>query len=188
MRNSGWYIPYWRKPKKKGKAGAEEIVRSDEELEAVRRRWIERYRRTVHALMLMGLSVGSNRSDVQARYEKLRAAGTLPARDLEDAYQHLMRVLAPLERRKRRRASPKAATQRDAAHASGDDVPAGEDAGDADGDADVDELDGETFDGEDEDAADGEVELTPEEATPEATSTSGGPEASPSSAADEAAD
>src|SRR5919201_3125095 len=143
MRNSGWYIPYWRRPKKKGKAGAEEIVRSDEDLEAVRRRWIERYRRTVRALMLMGLSVGSNRSDVQARYEELRAAGTLPARDLEDAYQHLMRVLAPLDRRKRRRASSNTAARRDAAYASDDEAPAGEDDGD---DADVDELNGELFD------------------------------------------
>jgi len=188
MRNSGWYIPYWRKPKKKGKAskaGAEEIVRSDEDMEAVRRRWIERYRRTVHALMLMGLSIGSNRSDVQARYEELRAAGTIPARDLEDAYQHLMRVLAPLERRKRRRASPKAARQRDAAHASGDEAPDGEDDGD---DAEVDELDGELFDGEDEEGADGDAELTPEVAAPESTSTSGGPESVQSSAADEAAD
>ena len=92
MRNSGWYIPYWRKPKRKGKAGkagAEEMVRSDAELEALRRRWIERYRRTVHALMLLDLSVGSNRSDVQARYEELRAAGTVAARDLEEAYQHV---------------------------------------------------------------------------------------------------
>jgi hypothetical protein len=183
MRNSGWYIPYWRKPNKKGKtgkAGAEEIVRSDEELEAVRRRWIERYRRTVHALMVMGLSVGSNRSDVQGRYEELRAAGTVPARDLKDAYEHLMRVLAPLERRKRKRASSRA-TQRAATHASGGDAPAGEDAGD---DADVDELDGDLFDGEVEEATDGEAELTPEEGAPESTSTSGGPESLPSSAAD----
>src|SRR5919201_3964583 len=185
MRNSGWYIPYWRRPKKKGKAGGEEIVRTDEELEAVRRRWIERYRRTVHALMLMGLSVGSNRSDVQARYEELRAAGTLPARDLEEAYQHLMRVLAPLERRKRRRAPSKAARQRDAAHASGDEAPDREDAGD---DAEVDELDGELFDGEDEEGADGDAELTPEEAAPESTFASGGPESVQPSAADEAAD
>jgi hypothetical protein len=188
MRNSGWYIPYWRKPKKKGKAnraGAEEIVRSDEELEAVRRRWIERYRRTVHALMLMGLSVGSNRSDVQARYEELRAAGTLPARDLEEAYQHLMRVLAPLERRKRKRVSSNTAARHDAAHASDDEAPAGEDDGD---DAEVDELDGELFDGEDEDGADGHAELIPEEAAPESTSTSGGPDSVHSSAADEAAD
>ena len=188
MRNSGWYIPYWRKPKKKGKAdraGAEAIVRSDEELEAVRRRWIERYRRTVHALMLMGLSVGSNRSEVQARYEELRAAGTIPTRDLQDAYQHLMRVLAPLERRKRRRASPKAASQRDAAYASDDEAPAGEDDSD---DADVDELDGELFDGEDDEGADGDAELTSEEAAPEATPTSGGPASVQSSAADEAAD
>src|SRR5919199_5231013 len=175
MRNSGWYIPYWRKPKKKGKAdraSAEAIVRSDEELEAVRRRWIERYRRTVHALMLMGLSVGSNRSDVQARYEELRASGTLPTRDLEDAYQHLMRVLAPLERRKRKRASSNTAARRDAAQASDDEAPAGEDDGD---DADVDELQGELVAGEDEEGADGEAELTLEGGAPTSPSTSGGP-------------
>ena len=185
MRNSGWYIPFWRKPKKKGKAGAEEIVRSDEDLEAVRRRWIERYRRTVHALMRMGLSVGSNRSDVQARYEELRAAGTVPTRDLEDAYQYLMRVLAPLERRKRRRASPHAATRRDAAHTNGEEAPAGEDGGSDDG-ADVDEPNDKLLDGEDEEAADGEAALT--EGAPGATSTSGDPASSQSSAPDEATD
>jgi hypothetical protein len=184
MRNSGWYIPYWRKPKKKGKAGAEEIVRSDEDLEAVRRRWIERYRRTVHALMLMGLSVGSNRSDVQARYQELRAAGSIPARDLEDAYQHLMRVLAPLERRKRRQASAQAATRRDAAHTNGDVAPAGEDGG-----ADVDEPNDELLDGADEEAADGEDgEDALTEGAPGTTSASGGPASSQSSAADEATD
>src|SRR5205823_15037205 len=136
---NGWYIPYWRKPKKKGKAGkagAEEIVRGDEELEAVKQRWIERYRRTVRALLLMGLSVGSNRSDVQARYEELRAAGTVPTRDLEEAYQHLMRVLAPLERRKRRPAASRAGGQGNAAPGSAEEAPAGEGGGD---DAEVDE-------------------------------------------------
>ena len=61
----------------------------------------------------------------------------------------------------------------------------GEDDGD---DAEVDELDGELFDGEDEEGADGDAELTPEVAAPESTSTSGGPESVQSSAADEAAD
>ena len=195
MRNSGWYIPYWRKPKRKGKAGkagAEEMVRSDAELEAVRRRWIERYRRTVHALMLLGLSVGSNRSDVQARYEELRAAGTVPTRDLEEAYHHLMRVLAPLERRKRRPATSRAAGQGNAAPGGVDEAPADEDGGDdadAGDDADGDEPDGELFDGEDEEAPYGEAGLPAvarEETAPESTSASGGPASPRPSAADEA--
>lgn len=103
MRNTGWYIPYWRKPKKKGKAeknNAAETVRSEEQLEAVRQRWIERYRRTARALTTLGLSVGSNRTEVQARYDGLRGAGRA-TRDVEDAYRHLMRVLPPIERRKK---------------------------------------------------------------------------------------
>ena len=105
MRNTGWYIPFWRRPKKKGKAerpNAEQIIRTDEQLEAVRLRWIERYRRMVRALKLLGLSVVSNRIDVYARYEHLRATGAVPARELEDAFRFLVRVLPPQERRKRR--------------------------------------------------------------------------------------
>lgn len=108
MRNNGWYIPYWRKVKRKGKAekpgiqSAPDVNRSDEQLETVRRRWIERYRRTVRSLGLIGLSVGSNRGDVQARYNALREAGTVRSGELEDAYRYLLRVLPPLERRKRR--------------------------------------------------------------------------------------
>lgn len=105
MRNSGWYVPYWRKPKKKGRAespSTEDVQRSEEQLEAVRRRWVERYRRTLHALRALGLSMGSNRAEVQARYELLRAARAAPDRDVEDAYRYLVRVLPPLERRKRR--------------------------------------------------------------------------------------
>jgi hypothetical protein len=51
---------------------------------------------------MMGLSVGSNRGDVQARYNVLREAGTARGGELEDAYRYLLRVLPPLERRKRR--------------------------------------------------------------------------------------
>lgn len=107
MRNTGWYIPYWRKPKKKSKnerVSLEEVARSEDQLESVRQRWVERYRRTLRALRLLNLSVGSNRLDVQMRYETLRDAGTLPPRDLEDAYRHLIRVLPAAERRKRRMA------------------------------------------------------------------------------------
>jgi len=110
MRNIGWYIPYWRKPKpKKGKAekpSTTDMTRSDEQLEAVRQRWIERYRRMARALAMLGLSVGSDRTDVQARYDALRreggGAGALSPREFEDAYRYLLRVLPPVERRKRR--------------------------------------------------------------------------------------
>ncbi len=106
MRNTGWYIPYWRKPtsKKKGKAeksGGDEVWRNDEQLDAVRQRWVERYRRTAHALSALGLSVGSSKIDVQARYDTLRAQGR-PSRDVEDAYRYLQRVLPQVERRRKR--------------------------------------------------------------------------------------
>lgn len=120
MRNTGWYIPFWRRPKKKGKAerpNAEQIIRTDEQLEAVRLRWIDRYRRMVRALNLLGLSVGSNRNEVYARYEHLRAAGTVPARELEDAFRFLVRVLPPQERRRRR---PPLKESRNAARPDGD--------------------------------------------------------------------
>lgn len=120
MRNTGWYIPFWRRPKKKGKAerpNADQVIRTDEQLEAVRLRWIERYRRMVRALNLLGLSVGSNRNEVYARYEHLRAAGTVPARELEDAFRFLVRVLPAQERRKRR---PPLKESRNAARPEGD--------------------------------------------------------------------
>lgn len=104
MRNTGWYIPYWRKPKKKGKVekiSTEEVWRSDEQLESVQQRWVERYRRTARAYRALGLSVGGNRAEAQARYNSLRAQGRL-TRDVEDAYRYLLRVLPPMERRKRR--------------------------------------------------------------------------------------
>ncbi len=110
MRNTGWYIPYWRKPtsKKKGKAeksGGDEVWRNDEQLDAVRQRWVERYRRTARALSALGLSVGSNKIDVQARYDTLRAQGRT-SRDVEDAYRYLQRVLPQAERRRKRPPQP----------------------------------------------------------------------------------
>ncbi len=106
MRNTGWYIPYWRKPtsKKKGKAeknGSDEVWRNDEQLDAVRQRWVERYRRTARALNALGLSVGSSKIDAQARYDALRAQGRT-SRDVEDAYRYLQRVLPQAERRRKR--------------------------------------------------------------------------------------
>jgi hypothetical protein len=106
MRNTGWYIPYWRKPmsKKKGKSekiGGAEVWRNDEQLDAVRQRWVERYRRTARALNALGLSVGSSKIDVQARYDTLRAQSRT-SRDVEDAYRYLQRVLPQAERRRKR--------------------------------------------------------------------------------------
>ncbi len=106
MRNTGWYIPYWRKPtsKKKGKvekSGGDEVWRNDEQLDAVRQRWVERYRRTARALSALGLSVGSSKIDVQARYDTLRTQGRT-SRDVEDAYRYLQRVLPQVERRRKR--------------------------------------------------------------------------------------
>jgi hypothetical protein len=126
MRNSGWYIPYWRKPKKKSKsnrAGAEEVTRSEEQLEAVRRRWVERYRRTLRALRVLGLSMGSTRGEVQTRYEALRASGATSDRELEDAYRHLLHVLPPAERRKRRpRTGAEAGADQSGEGTAGDDA------------------------------------------------------------------
>jgi hypothetical protein len=155
MRNSGWYIPYWRKPKKKGRAerqGGEDVQRNEEQLEAVRHRWVERYRRTLRSLGVMGLSVGSNRAEVQARYEALRAAGTVPERELEDAYRYLVRVLPPLERRKRRNrgdggSAPQATTPAGSGDATGDlavavvDVPGDEVEDEDDAELDEDDVD-----------------------------------------------
>jgi len=124
MRNTGWYIPYWRKQRKKGKPDKpdkpqksdkteqREVIRGDDQLEAVRQRWIERYRRTARALSVLGLSVGSNKTEVQARYESLRAAGGVLSREVEDAYRYLARVLPAVERRKRRPPLSRAATVR----------------------------------------------------------------------------
>jgi len=124
MRNTGWYIPYWRKQRKKGKSDKpdkpqksdkteqREVIRGDDQLEAVRQRWIERYRRTARALSVLGLSVGSNKTEVQARYESLRAAGGVLSREVEDAYRYLTRVLPAVERRKRRPPLSRAATMR----------------------------------------------------------------------------
>ncbi len=121
MRNTGWYIPYWRKQRKKGKPDKpqksdkteqREVSRGDDQLEGVRQRWVERYRRTARALRMLGLSVGSNKAEVQARYESLRAADGVPSREVEDAYRYLTRVLPAVERRKRRPPPSRAATVR----------------------------------------------------------------------------
>ena len=94
--------------KKKGKAeksSGDEVWRNDEQLDAVRQRWVERYRRTARALGALGLSVGSSNIDVQARYDTLRAQGRT-SRDVEDAYRYLQRVLPQVERRRKRPPQP----------------------------------------------------------------------------------
>lgn len=104
MRNSGWYIPFWRKPKRPlGEAtlfeGRERRrkprSRSDEEMEHVRAEWVGRYTRQVQALRLLGLSVGVPQDEIDARYRQLlvEARGSEHAaerrRRLDDAYEAL---------------------------------------------------------------------------------------------------
>jgi hypothetical protein len=104
VRNSGWYIPFWRKPKRAGgdAQSAEKPerrrkprTRSDEELERVRSDWVTRYTRQVHALQVLGLSVGVPREEIQQRYRLLLAELEHAAPDdeqrrrLEDAYHTL---------------------------------------------------------------------------------------------------
>jgi hypothetical protein len=80
MRNSGWYIPFWRKPKRtQGEATPGEKqerrrrprTRSDDDLERVREEWVTRYTNQVRALKMLGLSVGAPRAEIQARYQRL---------------------------------------------------------------------------------------------------------------------
>jgi hypothetical protein len=80
VRNSGWYIPFWRKPKRpQGEAGQQEgrerrkrpRTRSEEDLERVREEWVKRYTRRVQALRLLGLSVGTPQEEIEARYTYL---------------------------------------------------------------------------------------------------------------------
>ena len=82
MRNSGWYIPFWRKPKRpQGEANQHERhekrrrprARSEAELERVREEWVSRYTRQVHALRVLGLSVGAPQEEIRARYQQLVA-------------------------------------------------------------------------------------------------------------------
>ena len=81
MRNSGWYIPFWRKPKRQqGEAGQGEgrerrkrpRTRSEEDLERVREEWVKRYTRQVQAFRLLGLSVGTPQEEIEARYLYLK--------------------------------------------------------------------------------------------------------------------
>ncbi len=104
MRNSGWYIPFWRKPKRgAGDAALSERAekrrrpraRSDEELANVREEWVARYTQQVHALAVLGLSVGVPRDELEARYQRLVAElNGQPdreerLRELREAYEQL---------------------------------------------------------------------------------------------------
>lgn len=104
MRNSGWYIPFWRKPKRsQGDSGQQERAekrrrpraRSDDDLEHLRHEWIDRYTRQVRAFRTMGLSVGAPQQEIRDRYEQLLAElnGSAEAaerrRELRDAYETL---------------------------------------------------------------------------------------------------
>ncbi len=82
MRNSGWYIPFWRKPKQRQDEGARQDKpekrrrfrqRSDEDLDRVRAEWVARYTGRVQALRLMRLSVGASIEEIESRYQALVA-------------------------------------------------------------------------------------------------------------------
>ncbi|HWE60678.1 MAG TPA: J domain-containing protein [Chloroflexota bacterium] len=108
MRNSGWYIPFWRKPKRpqgeKDQAEKPEKekrrrprTRSEAELERVREEWITRYTRQVQAFRVLGLSVGTPQEEIKARYQELVAdlngspEVAMRLHQLQDAYETLRR-------------------------------------------------------------------------------------------------
>ena len=82
LRNSGWYIPFWRKPKQRQDEGSRQErpekrrrfrQRSDEDLDRVRAEWIARYTGRVQALHFMRLSVGAPIEEIEHRYQELVA-------------------------------------------------------------------------------------------------------------------
>ena len=82
MRNSGWYIPFWRKPKRQGSEGSTSDRaeskrrarhRTDDELDRVRVEWVRRYTDRVRAFTVLQLSVGTPPEEITARYESLLA-------------------------------------------------------------------------------------------------------------------
>jgi hypothetical protein len=81
-RNTGWYIPFWRKPKRalqdsgqseKGERRRRVRSRSEHELDKVREDWIFRYNAQLRALRALGLGVGAPNEEIRERYECLRA-------------------------------------------------------------------------------------------------------------------
>lgn len=111
MRNSGWYIPFWRKPKRPQGAAAQgekaekpekekrrrPRTRSEAELERVREEWVARYTHQLHAFRTLGLSVGTPQEDIETRYQELvsRLNGSDDTgdrlRQLQEAYETLRR-------------------------------------------------------------------------------------------------
>jgi hypothetical protein len=80
VRNTGWYIPFWRKPKRSAQEqpAAERSDRrrrprnrSEQELDRVRDDWINRYNAQARALRVLGLSVGAPKADIEERYTTL---------------------------------------------------------------------------------------------------------------------
>jgi hypothetical protein len=107
VRNSGWYIPFWRKPKRQGSDGSatdrteskrRPRHRTDDELDRVRAEWVQRYTDRVKAFGVLNLSVGTPPEEIMAQYESLLAdLMSEPAdpdqedrrRVLQDAYETL---------------------------------------------------------------------------------------------------
>jgi hypothetical protein len=107
VRNSGWYIPFWRKPKRQGTDGSipdraeskrRPRHRTDDELDRVRVEWVQRYTERVKAFKVLQLSVGTPPEEITAQYESLLADLLSGAPDpdredrrraLRDAYETL---------------------------------------------------------------------------------------------------
>ena len=82
-RNTGWYIPFWRKPRRPQQDQAQvdraerrrrPRSRSELDVERLRDDWVARYNVRLRALRILGLSVGTPKDDIAARYDALRAA------------------------------------------------------------------------------------------------------------------
>ncbi len=93
-RNTGWYIPFWRKPRRgqpdqalgeRGERRRRPRTRSEQDLDRVRNEWIARYNSRLSALRLLGLSVGTPNDEIAERYESLHTRLAL----LEDTADQL---------------------------------------------------------------------------------------------------
>ena len=103
-RNTGWYIPFWRKPKRaqqdqgqseKGERRRKLRFRGEHDPDRVLREWVGRYNAQLRALRALGLSMGTPKADIMARYETLRLdfqadpAKTDRLREIRQAYEVL---------------------------------------------------------------------------------------------------
>ncbi len=104
MRNSGWYIPFWRKPKRaQPDAGQNERSekrrrprqRSEDDLDRVRDEWVSRYNSRAQALRALGLSVGTPTEEIDARYQSLlgEAANSPSAEERRAQLRHAYSIL-----------------------------------------------------------------------------------------------